>query len=79
LNKIIELISITNREQLYWGCSFVPLEPNVIIHYDFSLNAKTQSMLYDRGVKIIKFHPDDALLAGGGSLRCLTLRLYRGD
>ncbi|AWK51399.1 arginine deiminase [Clostridium beijerinckii] len=78
-NNGIEIINITNREQLYWGTSFVPLEPNVIIHYDFSLSTKTQKMLYDRNVKIIKFHPDDALLAGGGSLRCLTLRLYRGD
>ena len=78
-NNGIEIINITNREQLDWGTSFVPLEPNVIIHYDFSLSTKTQKMLYDRSVKIIKFHPDDALLAGGGSLRCLTLRLYRGD
>ena len=78
-DKGIELINITNREQLNWGCSFIPLEPNVIIHYDFSLNAKTQNTLYNRGVKIIKFHPDAALLEGGGSLRCLTLRLYRGD
>jgi arginine deiminase len=78
-DKGIELINITNREQLNWGCSFVPLEPNIIIHYDFSLNKKTQKMLYNRGVKIIKFTPDDALLAGGGSLRCLTLRLYRDD
>lgn len=78
-NKGIELINISNKEQLSWGCSFIPLEPNVIIHYDFSLNTQTQSMLYNRGVKIIKFHPDSALLAGGGSLRCFTLRLYRGD
>lgn len=76
-DKGIELINITNNEQLNWGCSFVPLEPNVIIHYDFSLNKKTQAMLYDRGAKIIKFHPDPDLLAGGGSLRCLTLRLCR--
>jgi arginine deiminase len=78
-SKGIELINITNNEQLNWGCSFIPLEPNVIIHYDFSLNKKTQNMLYDRGVKLIKFHPDSAILAGGGSLRCFTLRLYRRD
>lgn len=76
-DKGIEIINITNREQLNWGCSFVPLEPNVIIHYDFSLSTKTQELLYDRDVKIIKFTPDPALLAGGGSLRCFTLRLYR--
>lgn len=51
--------------------SFIPLEPNVIIHYDFSLNTQTQSTLNNRGVKIIKFHPDPTLLAGGGSLRFL--------
>lgn len=73
----IEIINITNKEQLNWGCSFIPLEPNVIIHYDFSLNARTQDMLSSRGVKIIKFHPDPALLSGGGSLKCFTLRLYR--
>ena len=78
-NKGIELINITNKEQLNWGCSFIPLEPNVIIHYDFSLSAKTQRQLHNRGVKIIKFTPESALLAGGGSLRCLTLRLYRKD
>jgi arginine deiminase len=78
-NKGVELINITNKEQLNWGCSFVPLEPNVIIHYDFSLSTKTQSELYNHGVKIIKFTPDPALLAGGGSLRCLTLRLYRSN
>ncbi|MDP4091477.1 MAG: arginine deiminase family protein [Bacillota bacterium] len=75
-NNGVEVINISNREQLNWGCSFVPLEPNIIIHYDFSLNTRTQSMLKERGVRIIKFHPD-ALLAGGGSLRCFTLRLYR--
>lgn len=76
-DKGIEIINITNREQLNWGCSFVPLEANVIIHYDFSLSTKTQERLYTRGVKIIKFTPNPALLAGGGSLRCFTLRLYR--
>jgi arginine deiminase len=75
----IELINITNKEQLNWGCSFIPLEPNVIIHYDFSLNAQTQSRLHNHGVKIIKFHPDTDLLAGGGSLRCFTLRLRRDN
>ena len=78
-SKGIELINITNKEQLNWGCSFIPFEPNVIIHYDFSLSPKTQTQLLNRGVKIIKFTPDDALLAGGGSLRCLTLRLHWGD
>ena len=78
-NKGIELVNITNKEQINWGCSFIPLEPNVIIHYDFSLSTKTQRQLHNLGVKIIKFTPESALLAGGGSLRCLTLRLYRKD
>ncbi|OGI18168.1 MAG: arginine deiminase [Candidatus Melainabacteria bacterium RIFOXYA12_FULL_32_12] len=71
-----ELIEISDEEQMLWGSSFVPLEPDVIINYDISLNAKTKRKLFKRGVKIIGFHPND-LLAGGGSLRCLTLRLLR--
>lgn len=75
--KGIELINVSNKEQQNWACSFIPLEPNVIIHYDFALNAQTQEILKSHKVKIIKFHPDPALLAGGGSLKCFTLRLYR--
>lgn len=74
--KNIELIEISDVEQQNWGCSFVPLEPKVIIHYDIALNNRTKKRLQQRGVQIIEFHPQ-ALLAGGGSLRCLTLRLWR--
>jgi arginine deiminase len=72
----MELVCISDEEQQRWGCSFVPLEPNIIIHYDIALNNHTRSILSGYGVQIIDFHPE-ALLAGGGSLRCLTLRLYR--
>ena len=72
----IELIEINDEEQQNWGCSFVPLEPKILIHYDIALNAQTKKRLQQRGVQIIEFHPE-ALLAGGGSLRCLTLRLWR--
>ncbi|WP_073031006.1 arginine deiminase family protein [Desulfosporosinus lacus] len=74
--KNIELIEITDVEQQNWGCSFVPLEPKVIIHYDIALSNQTKKRLQQCGVQIIEFHPQ-ALLAGGGSLRCLTLRLWR--
>ena len=74
--KNIELVEINDVEQQNWGCSFVPLEPNILIHYDMSLNDQTKKRLKQRGVQIIEFHPE-ALLAGGGSLRCLTLRLWR--
>jgi len=37
----------------------------------------TKNKLSCKGVEIIQFHPE-ALLAGGGSLRCLTLRIWRG-
>lgn len=74
----IELVEISDEEQQNWGCSFVPLEPNILIHYDMALNSQTKSRLQQRGVQIIEFHPD-ALLAGGGSLRCLTLRLWRNS
>ncbi|GAB6155444.1 hypothetical protein JCM17380_41950 [Desulfosporosinus burensis] len=72
----IELLEINDEEQQNWGCSFVPLEPKILIHYDIALNDQTKKRLLQRGVQIIEFHPD-ALLGGGGSLRCLTLRLWR--
>lgn len=74
--KNVELIEISDEEQQNWGCSFIPLEPKLLIHYDIALNAQTKKRLLQRGVQIIEFHPE-ALLAGGGSLRCLTLRLWR--
>lgn len=74
--KNIKLIAVNDQEQQNWGCSFVVLEPKKLIHYDIALNAQTQKSLKQDGVEIIEFHPE-ALLAGGGSLRCLTLRLWR--
>jgi arginine deiminase len=72
----IDLIPLSDPEQRRWGCSFVPLEPGVLINYDISLSPQTVHALEREGVRLIHFHPD-ALLAGGGSLRCLTLRLWR--
>lgn len=72
----IDLYPMSDREQQHWGSSFVPLEPGLIINYDISLEEKTLAALEREGVRFIHFHPD-ALLAGGGSLRCLTLRLWR--
>ncbi len=72
----MELIPISDEEQQKWGTSFVTLEPNHVINYDISLKPTTQKVLESMGVRFTQFHPD-ALLAGGGSLRCLTLRLLR--
>ncbi len=72
----IELIPLSDREQQHWGSSFVPLKPGVLICYGISHDPKTRNLLEHEGVQFILFHPD-ALLAGGGSLRCLTMRLYR--
>jgi arginine deiminase len=72
----IEMIALSDEEQKQWGSSFVPLEPGTIINYDISLQQKTINLLESEGVRFIHFHPD-ALLAGGGSLRCLTMRLLR--
>ena len=74
--KDIEIIPISDQEQKNWGCSFVALEPNLLLHYDIALSAQTHKILHAKGVECIEFHPN-ALLAGGGSLRCLTLQLYR--
>lgn len=72
----LEFIEVSDEEQQNWACSFVPLDSNNLIHYDIALSAKTQRTLTAKGVNIIEFHPE-ALLAGGGSLRCLTLMLLR--
>lgn len=72
----IELLNVSDSEQQRLACSFVPLEPGVIFHYDTALDTATRRQLSRRGVEIIPFHPH-ALHAGGGSLRCLTLRLHR--
>jgi len=72
----IELINVSDSEQQRLACSFVPLEPGVIFHYDTALDGATQRLLSRKGVEIIFFHPE-AMRAGGGSLRCITLRLHR--
>ena len=72
----VELIPVSDEEQQKWATSFVPLKPGHIICYDISFNASTKSLLASKGVEFTEFHPD-ALLAGGGSLRCLTMRLLR--
>lgn len=74
----VGLIPLTDQEQRQWGCSFVPLEQGVLINYDISLSPQTVHTLEQEGVRLIHFHPD-ALLAGGGSLRCLTMRIWRED
>lgn len=72
----VELIEVSDEEQQKLACTFVPLEPGVMLHYDTALSQRTVRMLERRGVEIKFFHPD-AMTAGGGSLRCLTLRLLR--
>ena len=72
----VQLISISDDEQQKWGTSFITLAPNHVVNYDISLKPETQKNLESMGVRFTQFHPD-ALLAGGGSLRCLTLRLLR--
>ncbi len=74
--KGMEIISVSDSEQSRLACSFVPLESGTIFHYDTALDQKTRKDLENEGIEIISFHPD-ALLAGGGSLRCHTLRLCR--
>lgn len=74
--KEVEIIPVSDSEQSRLACSFVPLESGTIFHYDTALDQNTHKTLGNEGVEIIPFHPD-ALLAGGGSLRCHTLRLCR--
>ena len=72
----VEIISVSDSEQRRLACSFVPLEPGVMLHYDCALDSGTRRALERKGVEMSLFHPE-ALKAGGGSLRCLTLRLRR--
>lgn len=74
--KGMEIVPVSDSEQSRLACSFVPLESGTIFHYDSSLDLDTGKKLAEEGVEIIPFHPE-ALLAGGGSLRCHTLRLCR--
>lgn len=74
--KGVELISVSDSEQRRLACSLVSLEPGVIVHFDTALDRNTRTLLARRGVEVIFFHPQ-ALTAGGGSLRCMTLRVHR--
>ena len=74
--KEVEIIDVSDSEQRNLACSFVLLEEGVMLHYDTALSRKTLRRLSSRGVETLFFHPR-ALLSGGGSLRCLTLELYR--
>jgi arginine deiminase len=74
--KGIEIVNVTDSEQRRLACSFVPLQPGVMLHYDTALDKETQLRLARKGVEMIFFHPE-AMVAGGGSLRCITLRLRR--
>lgn len=75
-SKGVEIINVSDSEQQRLACTFVPLEPGVMLHYDTALDLETQRLLSRKGVELILFHPD-AMTAGGGSLRCITLRLHR--
>ena len=75
-SRMLDMVALSDAEQQRWGSSFVPLEPGVIINYDISLDEKTVGLLEREGMQFIHFHPE-ALLAGGGSLRCLTMRILR--
>ncbi len=72
----VELVNVSDAEQRRLACSFVPLESGVIFHYDDALDPATRRVLSHKGVEFIFFHPQ-AMHAGGGSLRCITLRLHR--
>ena len=74
--KGVKIIPVSDTEQRRLACSFVPLESGTIFHYETALDKKTKKNLENEGVEIIPFGAD-ALRAGGGSLRCHTLRLCR--
>jgi arginine deiminase len=71
-----ELVNVSDAGQRRLAGSFVPLEPGVLVHYDTALDLQTRRILSCKGVEFTVFHPE-AMRAGGGSLRRLTLRLHR--
>jgi arginine deiminase len=71
-----ELIEVSDSEQKRLACTFVALDPGAILHYSDALAPATRRKLARRGVEVIPFEAR-ALHAGGGSLRCITLRLHR--
>ena len=72
----ISMIEVSDSEQRRLACSFVPLDNGVMFHYDTAFDKSTLSKLSEKKVEVIFFHPK-ALVAGGGSLRCITMRLLR--
>lgn len=72
----VTLVNVSDDEQRNLACTFVPLDRRVMLHYDSALAPSTQQTLARRGVELITF-PAHFLKAGGGSLRCHTLRLHR--
>lgn len=72
----MEIMPVSDSEQNRLACSFVPLKSGTIVHYDTALDPETWKKLTREGIEIIPFHPE-AMHAGGGSLRCHTLRLCR--
>jgi arginine deiminase len=67
---------VSGDEQRRLACTFVALEPGVILHYDDALDGSTRRKLERKGVELVPFAAE-AMHAGGGSLRCITLRLCR--
>ena len=74
--KGVEIVGVSDSEQARLACSLVALEPGFILHYDNALDRETQLVLARKGVELVFFHPE-CVTAGGGSLRCMTLRLHR--
>jgi arginine deiminase len=72
----IQVMGISDGEQQRGGCEFLPLDCGVLFHFDTALDRRTLHEFCQRGVELILFHPE-ALLAGGGGLRSLTLQLCR--
>jgi len=72
----IHIINVSDAEQKNLACSFVPIQPGTIIHYDHAFAPGTKHKLAKKNIRVIPFHAE-ALPSGGGSLRCHTLRLLR--
>ena len=65
--KGVELINVSDSEQLRLACSFVALQPGIILHYDTALDKEPQVLLAKKGAEMIFFHPETMTARGEGA------------
>jgi N-dimethylarginine dimethylaminohydrolase len=73
-----ELTEVNREEQQALVTNFLPLSPDIILSRDHPHCKRVALSLRGQGKQVLEI-PFDAAPATGGSLRCCTLPLFRGD